>query len=723
MVHHFGVLAGLFLMTTGCAPAKPPVQSDAPQIDPFTGASVITPRTFAGGEARVRPAAMEAEPGEPESAAASPASTPGAPARPALPIAQAPAAYQRYDAFAAAAKDLVRAGGDRVRVESIAKSHAGREVLVITVAGPGDTDGDQRPAILIVGGIDGDHPGSSAAAMAVALRLVNGLSEDGGDVADMLAERTFYIIPRANPDGVERYFEQVKDASRLNARPIDQDRDIAIDEDGPNDLDGDGVISVMRVRDPQGEWMIDPDEPRLMRKAKREKNERGEFKLMLEGRDDDADGEIDEDPVGGVDHDRNWPHLFESGVLEAGIHPLSEPENRAIADFVIAHRNIAAAIVYGRNDNVAKVPKGRDRGPDGQSYRDLHPDDVPRYEFLSEKFKQITGVKDSAGCRPDGALYAWLYAQEGIPTFATSLWWPVEEKKPTTQPASQPATQAAEGDEGGTGEGEAAAGGEPGREDSDQPPDREAMRAAFRRQFGDRRPTRAEVQQLMAQFRGGGRRAGGGGPRGGGSSSGAAAGDAESSGDLLGARVEATKAGKGWLEYSDAKRDGEGFVEWHEVDHPTLGEVELGGMKPYFDTAPPPDALEEIAAKQVDFLVALSDLLPAPRFEAVEVAPVGAGLWRIKMRLTNDGYWPTNGGIADHIRLPGWAVRPRVDAERVVGGQRLERIGNLAGSGGAAELQWLIRGEEGGKVQFTAYHRVCGELKAEVELREMGVEK
>jgi hypothetical protein len=204
---------------------------------------------------------------------------------------------------------------------------------------------------------------------------------------------------------------------------------------------------------------------------------------------------------------------------------------------------------------------------------------------------------------------------------------------------------------------------------------------------------------------------------------GGSAGEIESSGDALGARVEASKTGKGWLEYSTSKRDGEGFVDWHEIDHPTLGKVELGGMAPYFDTTPAADALEDIAAKQVDFLTALSDLLPAPRFEVAKVEPVGANLWRVEMRLINDGYLATNGAIAEHIRLPGWAIRPRVDAERIVGGQRLERVGNLPGSGGAAEMQWLIQGEAGGKVSFTAYHRVFGELTAEVELRETGVEE
>ena len=38
-----------------------------------------------------------------------------------------------------------------------------------------------------------------------------------------------------------------------------------MDEDGPEDLNKDGVITVMRVKDPAGDYMIDPDDPRTQK--------------------------------------------------------------------------------------------------------------------------------------------------------------------------------------------------------------------------------------------------------------------------------------------------------------------------------------------------------------------------------------------------------------------------------------------------------------------------
>lgn len=83
-----------------------------------------------------------------------------------------------------------------------------------------------------------------------------------------------------------------------------------MDEDGPEDLNGDGYITLMRVKDPEGNYIIDPKEPRLMRLADPKKGEKGMYKIYSEGLDNDDDGQINEDPLGGVEINRNFPHDF-----------------------------------------------------------------------------------------------------------------------------------------------------------------------------------------------------------------------------------------------------------------------------------------------------------------------------------------------------------------------------------------------------------------------------
>ena len=409
----------------------------------------------------------------------------------------------------------------------------------------------------------------------------------------------------------------------------------------------------MRVPDPKGEWIVDPQYPRLMRKADPARGEAGRYRLLLEGTDDDDDGQVNEDPPGGIDDDRNWPHLFESGTIGVGIYQLSEPETRALAQFVVDHANIALAIVYGRHDNIVKVPKDKGRGPDGRSYRQLHPDDIAIYEHISELFRERTGLKHSPGSRPEGALYAWLYAQRGIPTFAVCPWYPVDANN--------------------------------ARPPQNKPP------AASQPQTGPAKKTQQARASRAKKIK-----------------------RAERSRDPLLRRVEATKEGIAWLSYAEAR--GEGFIDWHAFDHPTLGRVEIGGFAPYFLTTPPAGELPKLAEAQYRFVEALGDLLAAPRFAEPKVTHAGGNVWQVEVRLTNDGYLPTHLAISRHIRNPQIVIRPQLPAERIVGGPRLARVPNLPGSGKLVVRRWLITGKPGEKVTFRMFNRTFGEQLLTVEL-------
>jgi len=615
--------------------------------------------------------------------------------QPAVAAASAPAGYHPYAEFVELLTQLAARAGPAAKLETLATTAAGRAVHVLQLAA-GDQPPEQRQAILLLGGLDAEQPAASETALNVARRLLDALQDDAdGPAARMLHERTLYIVPRANPDGVEAYFAGVPDERRVNGRPVDEDRDGIVDEDGPNDLDGDRRIGVMRVRDALGEWTIDPDESRLMRKADRAAGERGEYKLMWEGVDDDGDGLINEDGPGGVDDDRNWPHFFEPGLPETGPHQLSEPQTRALAEFVVAHPNIAAAVVYGRHDNLVNVPKGKEQGPDGRSYRDLHPDDLPLYEHVSQEFKERTKLGGSNGARSAGALYAWLYSQRGIPTFATSLWWPLDGEKPaaasapSSQPASAPATQTA-----ATRAAESVA-AEPASQ-PDAAPASQPGTAPVSQPVSV--PTEARPAPKPAA-RGSGRKR-----------------PEASGGDPLAARVEATELGLKWLKYSDER--GAGFRAWTGVDHPTLGRVEVGGFVPYFQTTPPAEELDAIAERQQAFVLQVSEWLPQPRFGDPRVKAAGADVWEIELRLINDGYLPTHLAIARQLENPPIVVRPLVERARVVGGRPMERVANLAGGGGAAGLRWLVRGAVGERVEFRASNRVYGEWNVTVTLEE-----
>ena len=165
-----------------------------------------------------------------------------------------------------------------------------------------------------------------------------------------------YIIPRANPDGAELMFGKVKSFRRTNARKVDDDNDGRVDEDGPEDLNGDGFISVMRVKDPKGPYMVHPDDARLLRRADAAKGEAGGWSVYWEGIDNDGDGFINEDGPGGVDLNRNFQHRYPYYTPDAGPHMVSEPETRAMMDYILKKKNVAMILTYGASDNLITAP-------------------------------------------------------------------------------------------------------------------------------------------------------------------------------------------------------------------------------------------------------------------------------------------------------------------------------------------------------------------------------
>jgi hypothetical protein len=127
---------------------------------------------------------------------------------------------------------------------------------------------------------------------------------------------------------------------------------------------GDGLITVMRVKAAGGEYIVDPEEPRLMKRADAKKGETGAYRIHVEGVDNDGDGFLNEDPPGGIDLNRNFAHEYPYYQPDAGPHMVSEAESRALMDWVLARRNIAAILTFGESDNLIVPPTSAGRlGP------------------------------------------------------------------------------------------------------------------------------------------------------------------------------------------------------------------------------------------------------------------------------------------------------------------------------------------------------------------------
>jgi len=271
--------------------------------------------------------------------------------------AAAEPAFNRYhppEAINAALRDFARAHPASTRLHTLAQSAGGREVLLLEIGPEVKKDQKILPAVLVVANMEGTVPLSSEAALYL-IKLI--LAE-----SDVRKDLTWYVLPCGNPDAASGYFRKPLRVDPRNASPFNDDRDDQTDEDGVDDLDGNGIITAMRVKDPEGQWMPVPGEPRLMKRADWSKGEKGMYKLYTEGLDNDGDGAYNEDGPGGVNIGITFPHLFKSFTTTGGRWPGAEEESFRLIQFASDHREIGMAFVFGASNFCMNPPRGGRRG-------------------------------------------------------------------------------------------------------------------------------------------------------------------------------------------------------------------------------------------------------------------------------------------------------------------------------------------------------------------------
>lgn len=317
----------------------------------------------------------------------------------------------------ALARQLVTAHPRTAEIMSIGASRGGVSIDCLRISRDLAAAAVQ-PALLVVGGLDGSRPGTVTIAVECAKRLLAD--------PEKLDGVTVLVIPCANPDAFQANAVQSAGLSLRNARPVDEDRDGRIDEDSPCDINGDGVITMMRRLAPPAETppthLPDPVDPRLMRTPDPARDIRATCTLHVEGLDKDGDRLVAEDAVGGIDVDRNFPHMWKEFDRTAGEMPLSEPESLALARFVTNRPNIYAALVLGRTDNLLRIPDPKPREPSGRFPAFLEEADRPLLEELAKRWQAASGQKRSGESDPSGSFALWLYAHRGVLAMATQAW-------------------------------------------------------------------------------------------------------------------------------------------------------------------------------------------------------------------------------------------------------------------------------------------------------------
>lgn len=336
--------------------------------------------------------------------------------------------YYDYVEIEAHIHAIAKAYPNLVEVLHAGKSREGRDLWIIIVNPKDGAPHKAKPAMWIDGNVHGNEIQSAEAV----LYTLWYLTKSYGAVANLttlIDTYAFYLMVSVNPDARQWWFDEAHTPStaRRSMRPVDNDRDGLIDEDGPNDLDGDGSITQMWKQDPEGQWIRDRFDPRVFRRVP--PGEKGEWTLLgTEGSDLDGDGRINEDGPGGDDMNRNWPSgwLPEYAQSGAGPYPFESPEVRAVGEFILSHPNIAAGQSYHNMGGMIL------RGPGAQFREGFYPaEDVRVYDEIADNgvlmlpyYRSLVIWRDLYTVH--GGFVNWLAEGLGIISFTNEMWTPAK---------------------------------------------------------------------------------------------------------------------------------------------------------------------------------------------------------------------------------------------------------------------------------------------------------
>ncbi len=366
-----------------------------------------------------------------------------------IPLISITGQYQDYGQISKKIEALSRQYPELCSARSLVKTAGGKDIWVITI---GTGTRDNKPGVAVVGGVDGKYLIGRELALGFAERILTSSSEK--EIKELLGKITFYIFPDVSPDASGQFFSGVKYERSLNSRTTDDDRDFSFDEDPCEDLNKDGYVTLIRIKDPSGSFIESDEDKRVMVTADISKGQTGNYLVYSEGTDNDKDGRFNEDGAGGVNFNRNFTYNYEEFGLNAGLYPVSEPETRAVADFLYDRFNIYMVFAFGPQDNLGQPMKASERPGDAEDQAQNQPPEqgMIRRErgritsilktdelinkLVSDKYHEITGLKGApSSVSGQGNFMEWAYFHYGRYSFSTPGWWLAVEKGKSAEAA------------------------------------------------------------------------------------------------------------------------------------------------------------------------------------------------------------------------------------------------------------------------------------------------
>ena len=529
----------------------------------------------------------------------------------------------------------------------LASSPGERPLHLIRIGKDPESKMGTNPSIFVGANFEGNRPLATEGAIFLAETIL-------ADRANF-ESLNWYIVPMGNPDAAAKFFDLPLFEDSRNDHPTNDDKDDLTDEDGVNDLNGDGWITKMRVIHPDGEWITSETDPRLMRKADPKKGEQGVYKIYSEGSDDDGDGLYNEDGPGGTNVGINFPQLFQHYTTDGGKFPGSTPESYAIMKFVFEHPDIAMIVSFGSTNWCYTPPKGGRKGEADLSKIRLSERQARRYNLDASRTYTLTELVeifkaenpqsniDESMIAGMLGLGAALNPQEGDLLFYekyTSDYKTFLKEQGVDEDRLEPA------------------------------------------------PAKDGSFELWGYFQ---------------------VGVPVFSMDLWGlSKKDSGSVDEAMLDFVDSQPGNSGFAKWEVYDHPTLGEVEIGGFVPYFCTTPPYEWADSLLNLQVPWILKLAGELPDLHIYETLTTAKGNGIYQLDIWVENRAFIPFPTDMGNRNRQPAPAVLT-LEGEQVkfISGYKRTPIPRIGGKS-RVKTTLIIQMEKPGDIELRLESKTAG---------------
>ncbi|MFC1564877.1 M14 family metallopeptidase [candidate division KSB1 bacterium] len=341
--------------------------------------------------------------------------------------------YHGYEGTVDYLKKVSRAYSDITELIEIGKSSMGRSIYVLVISNmrTGTTIDKHiplrnmrkenvqnvtpmksyhgKPGHWIDGGTHGNEYTGTEVCLYSIDKLVSGYGSDS-EITKLIDDNAFYICPIVNPDGVYNSVEKGM-SQRQNSMLFDDDKDGKINEDGPDDLNGDGHLTQFRYKDPEGRYVMDDQDPRLMvRLGREEETTKERYSVIREDKDNDGDGQRGEDSERGIDLNRNYPEGWfndENEKAGTGFYPSSAPETKTILEYFTNNTNIFMVQSFHTSGGFTYRPFAR--WPDSR----INAKDLAIYDkIMGKKYLELIGEEVPAAWSESGTTAAPMRAAQ-----------------------------------------------------------------------------------------------------------------------------------------------------------------------------------------------------------------------------------------------------------------------------------------------------------------------